>query len=214
MEFPLIDGMSYFITPECAPENVLEVEGDNIDAGASIISSLHHGDNNQRFIATKITKKYFVLTAENSGKVVDVSDGKATDGTKIQIWDYNGTPAQLWKLKEAGDGYFTICSKINPDYCIDIPEQSPESGVKIQLFKRNNTPAKRFRLTPCPDAEIIDLKEEYRPLYEQWKAEHPKNKNNNNSSSGDYDLIDLALDVADTVGDVVDDAIDALFWWL
>ncbi len=236
MDFPLQDGMSYFIVPQCAPENALGTESDmihdnidesastvsslrpvdskekpteiaNIDAGVSIISSLHHDNSNQRFIVTKVTKKYFVLTAENSGKVIDVCNGIASNGTKIQLWDYNGSPAQLWKVKQKEDGYFVIRSKINPDYCIDIPNQSPDSGIKVQLYQRNDTPAQKFKFALCPDSPPTDFKEEYRPIYDQWKADHPEEKKSTSSGSGSYDFIDL-------VDDVVDDVVDALFWWL
>lgn len=39
------------------------------------------------------------LINTNSNKCVDVSNAGPANGTRLQIWDCNGTPAQKWYLR-------------------------------------------------------------------------------------------------------------------
>ena len=162
MNFPLVEGIAYFITPECAPQMVLDVYCEEKTDGTGIIIHPRHGKDNQRFIITLVDEDYFTITAKNSLKVLDVGDGES--GTQIHIHDFTGSPSQLWTLKEAENGYYEIVSKLNENYCIDIPHQSKTSGTKVQLYPRNQTVAQKFRFTPY---EYADLTKKYQSIYEK-----------------------------------------------
>ncbi len=139
------NGKRYYISPMCAPDNVLDVCATCCESGTMIQSYPNREGSNQRFIAEK-HGEYFVLRDEHSGKVIDVDFGIAENGRKIQIWEYNtsNVPAQLWKLIPTEDGCFVICSKIDEKFCIDIPYESKDI-TKVQLWEFHNSPAQKFR---------------------------------------------------------------------
>ena len=141
----LMNGKSYYIIPACAEQNVLDVSGAAFHNGTNIQSYRNCKASNQRFIAERTPDGYFVLKDEHSKKVIDVDYGIAENGRRIQLWEFNGSPAQLWKLIPAGNGGFIICSKINENYCIDIPNAVSTSGIAVHLWTKNGTPAQNFR---------------------------------------------------------------------
>ena len=141
------DGKSYYISPMCAPDNVLDVDAQSRLNGASIQSYQNKHNPNQRFI-TEAHGEYFVLRDENSQKVIDVHMLLTENDRKIQIFDYTNNNAHLWRLIQVEDGYFTICSKLNENFCIDIPYATKEK-TPVHLWERNGSPAQKFRFTPA-----------------------------------------------------------------
>jgi len=141
---PIQNGKSYYISPACAEQNVLDVSGASSNNGTNIQSYKNYKASNQRFITERTSDGYFVLRDEHSGKVLDVDYGIAENGRRIQLWEFNGSSAQLWKLLPAENGHFNICSKINENYCIDIPNATSNSGVAVHLWTRNGTNAQNF----------------------------------------------------------------------
>ena len=62
-----------------------------------------------------------------AGKCADVNGGSNADETQIQIWDCNGTVAQVWTVP--GDGTIQMFGK-----CLDIFGGGTTNGTKVQLF--------------------------------------------------------------------------------
>jgi len=58
--------------------------------------------------------------------------------------EYNGTNAQKFYLKDRGNGYVSIHSVINKNYCIDVLN----NFNTIQLWESNETNARNFKLIP------------------------------------------------------------------
>ena len=82
-----------------------------------------------------------------NNKVLDVTGGKVGNGTNIQLYDYNGTDSQLWRLIDAGNGYYYLQSKLNSSYYLDVSGASSGNGTNIQLYKGNSSNAQKFRFT-------------------------------------------------------------------
>ena len=100
----------------------------------------------QRFLFTKQSDGYYVITNVNSNLVLDVAGGQVINGTVIQQYRPNGTDAQRWLLESSSGGTVTLRSKLNNDYVIDIKSAGTVGGTKIQLYQSNNTPAQHFKL--------------------------------------------------------------------
>lgn len=51
-----------------------------------------------------------IFSAIDTNKAIDLTDGKVSNGTKIQIWDNKNTNNwnRIWKFIENDDGSFTI----------------------------------------------------------------------------------------------------------
>ncbi len=98
----------------------------------------------------------YVIRAKCSGKVLDVANGGKTNGTNVWQYETNGTVAQQWILKDAGDGYYYIVSKCNGLY-LDIEWGSTANGTNIQLYEGNGTKAQKFKFIEAPKTECEKL---------------------------------------------------------
>lgn len=78
------------------------------------------------------------------GKCVDVAAAGTANGTAVQLYDCNGTPAQRWTW--AGDGSVRALGK-----CLDVSSGSRADGARVQLWECNSTGAQRWTLTPAGD---------------------------------------------------------------
>ncbi|MFE9681926.1 ricin-type beta-trefoil lectin domain protein [Streptomyces sp. NPDC006285] len=69
-----------------------------------------------------------------NGKCLDVDNANTADGTKVQVWTCNSTPAQEWTL--LGTGAVRALGK-----CLDIDNSGSADGTKVQLYTCNGTAA-------------------------------------------------------------------------
>ena len=89
-----------------------------------------------------------------AGKCLDVDGGASADGTKIQLWDCNGTKAQQWTLE---DGALVAPS----GKCLDVQWGGTASGTPVQLWTCNGSDAQKWRLERgalvTPDGKCLDV---------------------------------------------------------
>ena len=80
---------------------------------------------------------YWVIQNNATGKVLDAAIGTGIDGgnngANIQQWAYHGGDNQKWTLQMAGDGYFYIRSKLDPNLVLDLLYGSTDNGTNLQL---------------------------------------------------------------------------------
>lgn len=72
------------------------------------------------------------------GKCVDVAGANPANGTPVQLWDCNGTAAQVWTVGNA-DGSVRALGK-----CLDVTAASTADGTKVQLYDCNGTGAQKW----------------------------------------------------------------------
>lgn len=84
----------------------------------------------------------------SSTKCVDDNHSGTSDGTAIQIWDCNGTGAQVWLHDSPGKT--TTFSVLG--MCMDDTSSGTSNGTKIQLYQCNNTGAQQW--TPGPNGSL------------------------------------------------------------
>ncbi|HEU5107203.1 MAG TPA: lectin, partial [Micromonosporaceae bacterium] len=78
------------------------------------------------------------------GKCVDVAGAGTVDGTAVQLWTCNGTPAQRWTV--GADGTIRALGK-----CLDVSGGSTADGARVQLWTCNGTGAQRWAVTAARD---------------------------------------------------------------
>lgn len=83
---------------------------------------------------------------------LDVAGANFASGSNIQIYTYNGTPAQRFFIRDNGDGTVSFISSGSTAYAIDVAGGVCSSGTNIQLYASNGTLAQRFYLEEIPDA--------------------------------------------------------------
>ncbi|WTQ65314.1 family 16 glycosylhydrolase [Streptomyces sp. NBC_00161] len=79
-----------------------------------------------------------------AGKCVDVAGANPANGTPVQLYDCNGTPAQRWTI--AADGTLRALGK-----CLDVTGGATADGTPVQLYDCNGTPAQRWALPAARD---------------------------------------------------------------
>ncbi|MEU5891341.1 glycoside hydrolase family 19 protein [Streptomyces sp. NPDC047461] len=62
-----------------------------------------------------------------AGKCVDVAGASSADGTAVQLYDCNGTGAQIWS--NSGDGTLRALGK-----CLDVVDRGTADGAAVQLW--------------------------------------------------------------------------------
>jgi beta-glucanase (GH16 family) len=84
------------------------------------------------------------LKSNFSGRCIDVPNGNSADGTRIQLWDCNGSTAQRWTFNS--DGTLRALGK-----CFDPAGGALANGTPIQLVTCNGNPVQRFTLSGTGD---------------------------------------------------------------
>ena len=119
----------------------LDIEGGNkLENGIRIISSLAHGNWNQKF--KMVLNEDGSVSFLNGNYAIDAYGGIAANGTQINIWQINKTNSQKFFIENAGNDWYRILSALDVNYCIDVCTQSK---TKVQLWKKNDSISQKFR---------------------------------------------------------------------
>jgi beta-glucanase (GH16 family) len=79
-----------------------------------------------------------------SSRCIDIPGANPADGTRLQMYDCNGTSAQAWTFN--ADGTLTSMGK-----CMDPAGGTLTNGTPIQLVACNGNPVQRFTLSGAGD---------------------------------------------------------------
>ncbi|MFC0039620.1 ricin-type beta-trefoil lectin domain protein [Actinomadura rayongensis] len=77
------------------------------------------------------------LASDFQGKCVDVNQSNTANGTPVQLWDCNNSPAQTWTRHT--NGTVTAFGK-----CLDVTSSGTANGTKVQLYDCNNSGAQQW----------------------------------------------------------------------
>src|SRR6266498_2244449 len=93
--------------------------------------------------ARSVTRSSTVQTngaAQALGKCLDVFDGATTDGTPVQLYECNGTGAQVWRAQPDG-------TLLNPksSRCLDDAGSGP-AGTHLIIFGCTGSANQRWTL--------------------------------------------------------------------
>jgi beta-glucosidase len=76
-----------------------------------------------------------------AARCVDVAGGATANGTAVQLYDCNATPAQRWTVTD--DGTIEALGK-----CLDVAGGGTASGTQVQLYACNGTAAQTWQAGP------------------------------------------------------------------
>lgn len=85
---------------------------------------------------------YYIYSKLDNSKVVDVSNGGTADRTNVQLYKYNGTNAQKFKIKKNGN-YYTI-SCVCSGKMLDVAGGSNASGTNVWQYTSNGSNAQKW----------------------------------------------------------------------
>lgn len=169
----IADG-KYVIASELNRKLVFDVPQSSNKDGEKLELWTNGLTSNQKFNVKYIGEGYYTLTAEHSGKVLEVANNDKKLNAAIVQNTYKASENQQWIIKDVGNGYYNIISKCS-ELAIEVVNSNASNGTKLQTFTVNNTTAQKFRF--CNPNSYIDLDEKKYPSYieslEKLQSAHP-----------------------------------------
>lgn len=161
----LIPDGKYVISSMLNSKYVLDVKNGSMNNSANIeLSTFNNETDNQAFIVSHDAQGYITFTNAKSGKVLDVSGGKAGNSKNVQQYESNGTRAQKWVVKKSNHGYMII-SALDSNYVLDVSGGKANIGTNVQLYSGNGSDAQNWNI------------EKFVSKYEQLDVLASSNKN-------------------------------------
>ncbi len=107
--------------------NVSQQAAPGIDSKAALWMAVPAEDN-----------YYYLVSAADETKRLDVYEANAANGTNIGIWSDTGSDAQLFHFLKQEDGSYIIATKVSDDKsAVEVKNASLDSGMNIQEWERN-----------------------------------------------------------------------------
>ncbi len=139
------------ISPKHAPNMVVDISGGNksVSNGNNVlIWGLYNSYNKSRlFKFVSVGNGWYAIKNVNSGLVLDVD---CSNGNVLQ-YEYHGGKNQLWKLEDAGNGYYYIRCKETDIYgnaCyLDVEKGNKNDGANVVVYHQNFSDNQKFKFT-------------------------------------------------------------------
>lgn len=97
-------------------ETVLQIyDGNGTDAQKFILRQVAEGA-----YEPKAVRPFEIVPVVDGSKRVEARYGGSDDGTKVQIYEANGTTAQQWYILDNGDGTWTLCNNGKRKLVLDV----------------------------------------------------------------------------------------------
>ena len=94
----------------------------------------------------------------NSNLYMQVEGAKEANGTNVQQWGTTGDSIHdVWKLVDAGSGYYYIVSQIGDGktYYLNVAGNSSGNGANIEIYKSTGEDNQKFLITENSDGSYI-----------------------------------------------------------
>ncbi|MET7424591.1 ThuA domain-containing protein [Dactylosporangium sp. NPDC005555] len=104
-----------------------------------------------------VAGKTWTLTAQHSGKNVDVNGVSTADEAQIIQWAPTGGNNQKWQAVDAGGGAVYL-KAVHSGKCLDIIGGSTANGAFLQQFTCNNGNNQKFTVTPTGTSGVYTVK--------------------------------------------------------
>ncbi|MDA3878815.1 MAG: RICIN domain-containing protein [Prolixibacteraceae bacterium] len=145
---PVVDGRYVLVNRKSG--KVMEVTAGSQIAGAGVRQAANTGASHQQWNVKPVSPRiggdfsYFTITAEHSGKALDILNWSLENGGDIIVWDDAKGDNQQWYLDYAEDGWFYIRSRHSAK-CLDVYNASTINGAKIVQWEKNEGENQQWR---------------------------------------------------------------------
>ncbi|MGH9841750.1 MAG: RICIN domain-containing protein [Blastocatellia bacterium] len=109
------------------------------------------GGRNQQWDIEDAGDGHFHIRSVESGKVLDMAEGRARDGAALIVADRRDNDNQKWRITDHGGGQYLIVSKSGKS--VESPAGKREDGARLQVWGPHGLENQRFRLTRLGDPE-------------------------------------------------------------
>ena len=121
--------------------NVLAVESNNIQNGTAVIQRSEQGNDEEEWIIqSEDNNQFSIIPKCNNAFRMDVPSANTNDGTKLQVYENNGTASQRFQFNQIGsseileDGTYRIAMFNNQNIGLDIDGASRNNGANVLLW--------------------------------------------------------------------------------
>lgn len=145
----------YSIQPKCALGKELTVQNASIANNANVCiyyaDSLNHVNirSHQKWNVQRIgNTEWYKITAENSGRALNIHNGISSNGTPVTIYDYGNDKMYMHQFRflDAGNGYYVIQGNVGGKFVLDVQNGANVSGADVRMWEFNGTDAQKWRL--------------------------------------------------------------------
>ena len=109
------------------------------------ISKSNNSDN-QIWQVCRVGDYYTISSKETEG-VIEVPNGIAVPGQKLQVNWYDGSDKQLWRLEKTKDGSYLIHSKVDDKLVWDVEDSGTKNLTRLILYPQHNKKNQLFRFS-------------------------------------------------------------------
>ena len=144
----------YTISAYRDPSVVMEAAGGKTPNGTNIQLGKRVYAKHQQFYVSHLGGGRYKLRNLASGRVLDVQGGSKKCFANIQLYDWNGTAAQIFNIKTMTEQGKTVCELIGTGsgLAVDYAGASTKAGTNVRLYTRNHTAGQKWIFTPVPGA--------------------------------------------------------------
>ena len=93
---------------------------------------------------------YNIYSCVGNDKVIDIDNASETNGANAQIYAYNATWAQNFKIIQDKNGYYEIINR-NSGKLLDIKDGKIYNGANVWQYEKNNTDAQKWMIEENAD---------------------------------------------------------------
>ncbi|MFC5940573.1 ThuA domain-containing protein [Micromonospora harpali] len=106
---------------------------------------------------TGVAGKTWTLTAQHSGKLMDVSGVSTADGAQLTQWAATGGNNQKWQAVDAGSGAVYL-KAVHSGKCAEVIGGSTATGAFLQQATCNNTNQQKFTATATATSGVYTVR--------------------------------------------------------
>lgn len=92
----------------------------------------------------------YELVNPNSNMALDVNGAGTANLTNVDIYQQNGTAAQVWQINSNGDGTYTLVNP-NSNKALDVYAAGTTNGTNVDIYTPNGTAAQKWTFTANSD---------------------------------------------------------------
>jgi glucose/arabinose dehydrogenase len=92
-----------------------------------------------------ITGRYYLLTAQCSGKCLDVSGASTADGANVIQWSRHEGDNQQWRIEDAGGGWYVLRAR-HSGKVLEVAGSSLARGANVQQWAGGGNPNQQWRI--------------------------------------------------------------------
>ena len=134
----------------------LNVKDSNNENGANVeVNNKKQSFNFKKITTIKGSRTinngyYYISSALDESKVIDISAASKLSGANVQIWQNESVAQQKFYIKYDGNGYYTI-KNVNSNKMIDVANGQTERGTNVWQWTNNSTDAQKWVISKTSD---------------------------------------------------------------